>query len=109
MNKILGIVVAVLTVICGVNAMAWDITEAANKIQSAADKASAKIDEAKLKNSAKSEAYKTDLEEKIAALKAKIEKWQAGDDAKSSEKLAAIAEAKASIERLKAKLKALAE
>lgn len=109
MNKFLSAAAVALIVVCGGNAAAWDIVEAAGKVQSAADKAGAKIDEAKLKNSAKSESYKAQLEEKIADLKGKIEKWQSGGNAKSSETQEAIANAKASIERLNAKLKALSE
>lgn len=109
MKKLLSALVIASGAFAAANAMAWDVTTAATKVQKAADEASAKIDEAKLKNNAKSESYKLQLEEKIKDLKAKIEKWQSDGDVKSSEKQEAIANAKASIERLNAKLKALSE
>lgn len=109
MRRLLGSLAIVLAVVMAANVKAWDVTSAASKVQKAADEASAKIDAAKLKNNAKSEKYKSQLEEKIKDLKTKIEKWQSDGDAKSSEKQEAIANARASIERLNAKLKALSE
>lgn len=109
MKRRLCVLAIAAAAVMSANAMAWDVTSAATKVQKAADDASAKIDQAKLKNNAKSEKYKTQLEEKIKDLKAKIEKWQSDGDAKSSEKQEAIANAQASIERLNAKLKALSE
>ena len=89
------------------NANAFDLAKMANKVQSAADKASAKIEEAQAKNDAKSAETQAKIEEKIADLKAKIAKWQDSDTANSEGTLKAIANAKASIEKLTEQLKAL--
>ena len=89
------------------NAGAFDLASMANKVQSAADKASAKIEEAQAKNDAKKEETKSKLEEKIAELKEKIAKWQSSDSADTDATKQAIANAKASIEKLTEQLKAL--
>ena len=79
----------------------------ANKVQSAADKASAKIEEAQAKKDAKNEEAQNKIEEKIAELKDKIAKWQSSDSADTDATKQAIANAKASIEKLTEQLKAL--
>ncbi|MBQ9731876.1 MAG: hypothetical protein IJV97_02165 [Alphaproteobacteria bacterium] len=89
------------------SANALDIVSLANKVQSAADKANAKIEEAQAKKDAQSLEAQEKIENKIADLKAKIANWQASDTANSSETLKAISDAKASIEKLMAQLKAL--
>lgn len=94
--------------VCGIVA-AWEVATAADAVQKVADKTSAKIDKAKLKNIESTEEYKAQLEDKIANLKAKIEKWQSSDELQNSETQEKIANARASIERLNAKIKALAE
>ncbi|MBE6443270.1 MAG: hypothetical protein E7020_01210 [Alphaproteobacteria bacterium] len=89
------------------NANAFDLASMANKVQSAADKASAKIEEAQAKKDAKNEEAQNKIEEKIAELKDKIAKWQASDNASSEGTVKAIADAKASIEKLTEQLKSL--
>ena len=89
------------------NASAFDLASMANKVQSAADKASAKIEEAQSKKDAKNEEAQNKIEEKINELKAKIANWQSSGNAESSETQKAIADAKASIEKLTEQLKAL--
>ena len=89
------------------NASAFDLASMANKVQSAADKANAKIEEAQSKKDAKNEEAQNKIEEKIAELKEKIAKWQSSDSADSEGTMKAIANAKASIEKLTEQLKAL--
>lgn len=89
------------------NASAFDLASMANKVQSAADKASAKIEKAQAKKDAKNEEAQNKIEEKIAELKDKIAKWQSSDSADTDATKQAIANAKASIEKLTEQLKAL--
>ncbi len=109
MYKVCGIVAAILMLAYAGNVAAWEVATAADAVQKVADKTSAKIDKAKLKNIESTEEYKAQLEDKIANLKAKIEKWQSSDELQNSETQEKIANARASIERLNAKIKALAE
>ncbi len=104
MKKIL---VAIAGVLFAFNANAFDLAEVAGKVKSAADEANEKIAELKSENAEKKEEAKSSIMEKIAELKEKIAEWQSSDDAESSETLNAIKEAKESIEKLTAQLKAL--
>ncbi len=100
--------IAFLTVFMFINtASAFDLASMANKVQSAADKASAKIEEVQEKTEEKSSEKAEQIEDKIEELQEKIADWQSSDSANSSETLQAIANAKASIEKLLAQLKAL--
>ena len=99
---------AFLTVAMFANsANALDIVSLANKVQTAADKANSKLEEVQNKNDAKSLETQEKIEAKIAELKTKIANWQSSDTANSSETLTAIANAKASIEKLMTQLKLL--
>ena len=89
------------------NANAWDLSEVAGKVKSVADEASAKIESVQNKSDEKSQEAQESILKKISALKEKIAKWTASDNAESSETQKAIADAKASIEKLMAQLKAL--
>lgn len=100
------VITAIATLFANV-ANALDIASLANKVQSAADKASAKLEEVQAKNDSKTEEAATKIEDKIAALKEKIANWQSSDSADTEKTKTAIANAKASIEKLVAQLKAL--
>ena len=76
-------------------------------LKAAADETSAKIESVQNKSDEKSQEAQNSIMEKINELKAKIAKWQASDNAESSEIQKAIADAKASIEKLMTQLKAL--
>lgn len=104
MKKILALMAATIV---ATSANAFDLASFANKVQSAADKANAKIEEAQTKNDTKSAEAQAKIEDKIAELKEKIAKWQSSDSADSEATKQAIANAKASIEKLMAQLKAL--
>ncbi len=101
------IFVFLAAVIMATSAQALDIAGLANKVQSVADKANAKLENVQTQNDEQKEAAANKIEEKIAALKEKIANWQSSDNADSSEIKEAIANAKASIEKLLAQLKAL--
>jgi gas vesicle protein len=101
------IVTLVALVLLASNANAWDLASVANKVKSVADETSAKIESVQNKSDEKSQEAQNSIMEKINELKDKIAKWQASDNAESSEIQKAIADAKASIEKLMAQLKAL--
>jgi len=105
MKKIYA-VAAFISLFAG-TANALDIASLANKVQSAADKASAKLEEVQAKNDSKTEEAAAKIENKIATLKEKIAAWQSSDNSDCEETQKAIANAKASIEKLVAQLKAL--
>ena len=104
MKKLLVLIAVVLA---ANSAHALDIASLANKVQSAADKANAKIEEAQTKQETEKAKSISKIEEKIAVLKEKIAKWQSSDSADTEKTKTAIADAKASIEKLLAQLKAL--
>ena len=89
------------------NANALDLTSLAGKVKSVADEASAKIESVQNKSDEKSQEAQNSIMEKINELKEKIANWQASDNAESSEIQKAIADAKASIEKLMEQLKVL--
>ena len=89
------------------NANALDLGSLAGKVKSVADEASAKIESVQNKSDEKSQEAQNSIMEKINELKEKIANWQASDDAESSEIQKAIADAKASIEKLMEQLKVL--
>ena len=101
------IVILMALLLLASNANAWDLTSVANKVKSVADETSAKIESAQSKSDEKSQEAQNSIMEKIEALKAKIAEWMASDNAESSETQKAIAEAKASIEKLMEQLKVL--
>ena len=104
MKKFIAVVALVLL---ASNANAWDLTSVANKVKSVADETSAKIESVQNKSDEKSQEAQNSIMEKISELKEKIANWQASDNAESSETKKAIADAKASIEKLMTQLKAL--
>ena len=104
MKKLIAVVALVLL---ASNANAWDLTSVANKVKSVADETSAKIESVQNKSDEKSQEAQNSIMEKISELKEKIANWQASDNAESSETKKAIADAKASIEKLMTQLKAL--
>lgn len=89
------------------NANAFDLASMANKVQSVAEKTSAKIEEVQTTNENKSVEAQNKIEEKIAELKEKIVNWQSSESADTDATKQAIANAKASIEKLMEQLKAL--
>ena len=101
------IVILMALVLFASNANAWDLASVANKVKTAADETSAKIESVQNKSDEKSQEAQNSIMEKINELKAKIAKWQASDNAESSEIQKAIADAKASIEKLMTQLKTL--
>ena len=101
------IVTLIALVLLASNANAWDLASVANKVKSVADETSAKIESVQNKSDEKSQEAQNSIMEKINELKDKIAKWQASDNAESSEIQKAIADAKASIEKLMTQLKAL--
>ena len=101
------IVILVALVLLASNANAWDLASVANKVKSVADETSAKIENAQNKSDEKSQEAQNSIMEKINELKAKIANWQASDNAESSEIKKAIADAKASIEKLMEQLRVL--
>ena len=76
-------------------------------VNKSADKANAKIEEVQTKQETEKAKSISKIEEKIATLKEKIAKWQSSDSADTEKTKNAIANAKASIEKLVAQLKAL--
>lgn len=101
------IIVLLAVALLSSNANAWDLAEVANKVKSVADETSAKIESVQNKSDEKSQEAQNSIMEKINELKDKIAKWQASDNAESSQIQKAIADAKASIEKLMTQLKAL--
>ncbi len=89
------------------NANAFDLTSVANKVKSVADETSAKIESVQNKSDAKSQEAQNSIKEKINELKEKIANWQSSETAETAETKKAIADAKASIEKLMAQLKVL--
>ena len=104
MKKII-LLSAVLLMSSNVNAL--DLGSLAGKVKSVADEASAKIESVQNKTDEKSQEAQNSIMEKINELKAKIAEWMASDNAESSETQKAIADAKASIEKLMEQLKVL--
>ena len=104
MKKVIALVAVALF---ASNANAFDLTSLAGKVKSVADETSAKIESVQNKSDEKSQEAQNSIMEKIEALKAKIAEWMASDNAESSETQKAIAEAKASIEKLMEQLKVL--
>ena len=101
------IVILIALVLFASNANAWDLASLAGKVKTAVDETGAKIESVQNKSDEKSQEAQNSIMEKINELKAKIAKWQASDNAESSEIQKAIADAKASIEKLMTQLKTL--
>lgn len=104
MKKIIALLAVALL---SSNANALDLASLAGKVKSAADEASVKIEAVQNKSDEKSQEAQNSIMEKIDELKAKIANWQSSENAESSEIQKAIADAKASIEKLMEQLKAL--